>query len=169
MDLSQYPFWMPGQREPTVLVRESRPGLNLDWQCGVKRCPEPPAAPLAIAFPTGSVMEEGGRAASRSLLLLLLQFWACNCKAEAASLSCKRKVRIPFPQTFLIAGCGASSLLSVVIICFFCKARHSCEGRWDRKAGHKGWQSRKRVACSPLCWLFTPPGYSSAQSRRPHS
>lgn len=41
----------------------------------------------------------------------------------------------------------------------FCKARHSCEGRWDHKAGHKGWQSRKSRLQSPLpaihfAWLF---------------
>lgn len=69
-------------------------------------------------------------------------FWSmcgwlvCHCPAECTKSSLPG---IPLHHTFVsnrLQGWHLSSLCLLSVS--FCKARHSCEGRWDREAGHKG-------------------------------
>lgn len=122
-----------------VWFGRGHPGLTGTKSVGKQEGPEPPAAPLTMALPESSVMQAAVQ--PPALLLLLLRFLAGNYKAEGGGLVSVdgRSGQHSVSPDFLnhrLRGLQLSSLwlLSVSL----CKARHSREGRRDRKAGHKG-------------------------------
>ena len=135
MDLSPFPLWTSAEGNKQRC--SARATLGWTWTNGETRgvlCHQQP--PLAIAFLTSPMMEEGMPPPG------LFCYFCCSSECVIAKqrgqvCRCERKAgQPPISPDFLNNRLQIQHFCSLWLVPSFYKARHFCGGHWDGKAGH---------------------------------